>query len=93
MIQSTPSSSDPRLTAIDTTATSQSSKALAVGRERLSTDQSQALRAALARTPEVRSEVVARGRALAADPAYPSPEIIGRLSALIVRSDDLTEVS
>jgi hypothetical protein len=31
---------------------------------------------------------VERGRALAADPAYPSPEIIKRISEQIVRSPD-----
>ena len=34
--------------------------------------------------PEVRSEVVARGRALAADPSYPPPDIINKLAGLIV---------
>lgn len=93
MINSTPSASDPRLTAIDTSAYPQASKALAVGRERLSTDQSQALRAALSRTPEIRPEVVARGKALAADSTYPSSAIINRLSAMMVRSEDLTEIA
>ncbi|MBI3885839.1 MAG: hypothetical protein HY302_08960 [Opitutae bacterium] len=92
MIQSTHSTSDPRLAAIDTTAHSPGAKALAVGRDHLSTAHSQALSAALARTPEARPEVVARGKALAADPSYPSAEIIGRVSALIVRSADLTEI-
>ena len=92
MIQSTPSSSDPRLSAIDTTVYPSGAKAIAVGRERLSTEHSKALQAALARTPEVRPEVVERGRALAADPSYPSAAIISRLSALMVRSEDLTEI-
>lgn len=70
----------------------QGAKALVVGRDRLSTDQSKALSVALARTPEIRPEVVERGRALAADASYPSPEIVARLSELIVRSDDLTEI-
>ena len=33
--------------------------------------------------PEVRPEVLARGRALAADPLYPPPEIIHKLAGLI----------
>lgn len=92
MIHSTPSTSDPRLTAIDTTVYPSGAKAIAVGRERLSTEHSQALQAALARTPEIRPEVVARGKALAADPSYPSAAIISGLSAMMVRSEDLTEI-
>jgi hypothetical protein len=37
--------------------------------------------------PEVRTEVVARGRALAADPSYPSPEVINKLAGLVVGGD------
>jgi hypothetical protein len=33
--------------------------------------------------PEVRPEVLARGRALAAEPLYPPPEIIHKLAGLI----------
>lgn len=92
MIQSTHSKSDPFLTAINGASVSPHARSLAMGRDRLSTEQSTSLSAALARTPEIRPEVVERGRALAADPSYPSKEIINRLSDLIVRSDDLTEI-
>jgi hypothetical protein len=34
--------------------------------------------------PEIRPEVLARGRALAADPNYPTPAIINKLAGLIV---------
>ena len=37
--------------------------------------------------PEVRTEVVARGRALAADPSYPSPDVINKLAGLVVGGD------
>jgi len=34
---------------------------------------------------------VARGRALAADPSYPSAAILRKVSEVILRSPDLTE--
>lgn len=43
-----------------------------------------ALLTALENKPEVRPEVVARGRALAADPSYPSPDIINKLAGMIL---------
>jgi hypothetical protein len=59
--------------------------------DQFSAENSAALRVALAQHPEIRPEVVAKGRALAADPSYPSPEIIRRVSAAILGSPDLTE--
>ncbi len=49
------------------------------------------LRSALARTPEVRPEVVARGHHLAVDLNYPPRELIERLAKLISASADLSE--
>ena len=43
-----------------------------------------ALLAILENKPEVRPEVVARGRALAADAGYPPPDIINKLAGLII---------
>lgn len=60
------------------------------GSDRFSAQHSEALRAALAAQPEVRPEVVARGKLLAADPSYPSPEILRRIGAAILRSPDFT---
>jgi hypothetical protein len=54
-------------------------------------DKTAALRAGLDQVPEIRPEVVARARALAADPSYPSDEIIRHVSSLIVNSPDLSE--
>ena len=34
--------------------------------------------------PEVRPEMIARGRALAADPDYPQPDVINKLASLII---------
>jgi hypothetical protein len=49
------------------------------------------LRAELARQPEVRSEVVARARALAADPGYPPREAVEKVAQMILQSRDLSE--
>jgi hypothetical protein len=49
------------------------------------------LQAALARTPTVRADVVARGLQLATDPNYPSNEIIHQVASLIMKSPDLSE--
>lgn len=54
----------------------------------LSTDHISQLRAALAQTPALRSEVIERASALAKDPGYPSAEIIGKMGRLIAQSKD-----
>lgn len=56
--------------------------------DRVSTQSAAALQAALANQPEIRPEVVARARELARDPNYPSPEIIKKVAAVIVRAPD-----
>lgn len=60
------------------------------GADQFTAQHSTALRAALAAQPEIRSEVVARGRALAADPAYPSTDILRQVAAKLIASPDLT---
>jgi hypothetical protein len=57
----------------------------------LSTDSAAALRSSLVRHSEIRPEVVARARALAADPAYPSVAIMRRVAQQIVAAPDLSE--
>lgn len=59
--------------------------------DQISTENAAFLRAALARQPEVRPEVVARGRALAADRNYPSMETLRNVAAQILNSPDLSE--
>lgn len=61
------------------------------GGDQFSAENSAALRVALTRHPEVRPEVVARGRALAADPSYPSTEILRQVGKAIVNSPDFSE--
>jgi hypothetical protein len=59
--------------------------------DKLSTESDEFLRSALSRQPEVRPDVVERAKALAADPSYPSAEILNRVAGLIVNSPDLSE--
>jgi hypothetical protein len=59
--------------------------------DQFSAENSTALRVALNNQPEIRPEVVARGRALAADPAYPSAAILGRVAQALIKSPDLSE--
>lgn len=59
--------------------------------DRISTESATFLRGALERQPAVRSEVVERARALAADPSYPSAQVIKRVAEQIVAAPDLSE--
>ncbi len=59
--------------------------------DQISIEQAAFLKVALERQPEIRSEVVARGRALAADPSYPPPEVLQRISEMILAAPDLSE--
>ena len=53
------------------------------GSDRVATDLSSKVRARLAEIPEVRPEVVERGRKLLADPNYPTPDIMREIASLI----------
>jgi hypothetical protein len=57
----------------------------------ISTADAAFLRAELQRQPEIRPEVVARARQLAADPNYPSPKILKNVARQILASPDLSE--
>ena len=59
--------------------------------DKISTKSADFLQSALAAQPEVRPEVVARARALAADPNYPTPEIMQRVAQQILGAPDLSE--
>ncbi len=61
------------------------------GGDQFSAANSDALRVALTRQPEIRPEVVERGRALAADPTYPSAEILHQVGKAIINSPDFSE--
>jgi hypothetical protein len=60
-------------------------------RESLSQANSDALRQALSTTPEVRPDVVERGRKLVVDTNYPPRHIIEDLAKLMVESRDVTD--
>ncbi|RME70251.1 MAG: hypothetical protein D6781_06775 [Verrucomicrobia bacterium] len=51
--------------------------------ERFKADLSQGIRDRLAAIPEIRPEVVERGKALLADPNYPSQEIVEKIAQYI----------
>ena len=57
-------------------------------RDRISTHGADRLHALLRAEPEVRPGMVERGRALAADSAYPSPEIVRGIAAQLLASPD-----
>jgi len=59
--------------------------------DQLSTESAAFLRSELERQPEIRPDVVERARALAADPDYPSREVLGKVGEMILRSPDLSE--
>ncbi len=60
--------------------------------DRISTENAVFLHAELERQPEVRPEVVARAKELAADPHYPSFEILKNVAGQILASPDLSEI-
>ncbi len=62
-----------------------------VSPDQISTESAEFLRAELKRQPAVRAEVVARGRALAADPNYPPMDTLKSVAHLILKSPDLSE--
>jgi hypothetical protein len=68
-----------------------SPRPLAPRRDRLSTESATFLRAELARQPEIRPAVIARARALAADPAYPPLSVVKVIAQQILAQPDLSE--
>ncbi len=78
----------PSTAAIGLSQTNLASRPAFSASDSLSTASAQLLRAKLSSEPEIRPDVVARGRALAADPSYPSATIIGAVASKIVLSSD-----
>ena len=72
-------------------ATPPAPRARAAAEDTLSTSQSASLQEALRSQPEIRPEAVARGKALAADPNYPTAAIVRQIGAAIVASPDPSE--
>ena len=94
MIHSTSNNSgQPRSDAIATSDRKPAalpSTAYAATGETLSSAGADSLRAALAATPEIRPEVVARGKELASDVNYPPRAIIEDLAKLFQETQDLS---
>lgn len=59
--------------------------------DQISTQSAEFLRAQLQSQPEIRPEVVARGRELAADPQYPPVDILREIAGGVMRAPDLSE--
>lgn len=66
-------------------------RAFAPRPDNVSTEQAAFLRSELARQPEIRPEVVARAKALADDPNYPSKEVLTKVAEQILAAPDLSE--
>lgn len=90
MINST-SSSDRVLRPEGPVLHAKSAAAGGLGADRFAPEHSATLKSALHDQPEIRPEVVARARALAADPSYPSAAILRQVGGAILRSPDLAE--
>jgi hypothetical protein len=92
MINSTSSQhGTPSTAAVDLLLNTASQRLRPGPEDQLSTAASELLKAKLASEPEVRPEVVAKGRALAEDPSYPSTEIVRSVAAKILASPDPSE--
>ena len=92
MISSTPSSDRPERTDSNPVFPPKPrGRAAGIGSDQFTAEKIELLRNALASQPEIRPEVVERGRALAADPSWPPHEVLRRVSEIIIRAPDLTE--
>jgi hypothetical protein len=91
MISSTTSTERTARPEILPVSSKASARAQEVHADQISTDNAAFLKSALSRQPAVRPEVVARARALAADPSYPPPAALRKVAELILAAPDLTE--
>ena len=91
MISSTTSTDRAARPEILPVSSKASERAKEVHADKISTEQASFLKAALERQPAVRPEVVARARALAADPNYPPAAALRKVAEQILAAPDLTE--
>ncbi|MEO6569696.1 MAG: hypothetical protein ABIO94_13100 [Opitutaceae bacterium] len=91
MITSTSSSDRTTRPGQSPKATRAISRTAPTDRDQLSTKNAALLDAALLRHPEIRPEVVARARALLADPEYPSKGIVRVIAHHILSAPDVSE--
>jgi hypothetical protein len=59
--------------------------------DRIALETAAFLRSELARQPEIRPDMVARARVLAADPAYPHSEALKKIAEQILNAPDMSE--
>jgi hypothetical protein len=90
MISSTSSSSGAARPDLNLTPGAAAARPVTL-RDQLSTEHAAFLDAQLAAQPEVRPDVVARARVLAADPSYPPASVIQKVAAQILAAPDLSE--
>jgi hypothetical protein len=64
-----------------------------LGEDQLDLGKTSELRRTFSQEPAIRAEVVARARALAADPAYPSTKVLRDVAMRLISSPDLSEQS
>ena len=91
MIPSTSSSDRPARTDAVSALGQPVNRIKAPRADQLSTESAALLRTALAKDPEVRPAVVARARALAADPSYPPMTVLRSVARQILATPDLSE--
>jgi len=92
MISSTSSSSGAARPDLNVTSGPATPRPITL-RDQLSTQNAAFLNAQLQQQPEVRPEVVARARLLAADPSYPPMGVIQKVASQILAAPDLSEVA
>lgn len=86
-----PTSSSGSAARPDTPAIAGREKTRRPAQDQLSTESGAFLKAELERQPEIRPDVVARARDLAADPSYPSAEVIRSVAQQILAAPDAAE--
>jgi hypothetical protein len=91
MISSTSSSDRAARPELVSAAGQAAVRPLAPRPDQISIESAGVLRAELQRQPEIRPDVVARAKALAADPGYPPAEVLQKVAAQILAAPDLSE--
>jgi hypothetical protein len=91
MISSMSSTDRAACTTVVPAAGQPPARPLAPRSDQLSTESAALLKTALQRQPEIRPDVLASARALAADPNYPPVAVMKNIAAQILAAPDLSE--
>ena len=91
MILTSTSTQNPLRPEFVPATTQKASRAIGPRLDQSSTDNPAFLAGEMGSQPEVRPEVVARARALMADPNYPSIEVLRKVAEQILNSPELSE--